>query len=105
MVDFLHYVEKSSDECLPEVCDERLKHLHEIVKNIKASKQMGVTYMKMEERDRLIREKGEKLGEKRGEQRISKLYANLVKDNRVEEILKADGDQDFREELLKEYGL
>lgn len=30
-----------------------------MVEEIKASEQMGVTYMKMEERDRLLREEGE----------------------------------------------
>ena len=57
-VDFLHYIEKSSDENVPEDCDERLKNLHEKVNAIKADRQMGVFYMKMEERDRLIREEG-----------------------------------------------
>ena len=60
LVDFLHYVEKSNDENVSEDCDERIKHLHDIVKAIKASEQMGVNYMKMEERDRQIREEGQK---------------------------------------------
>lgn len=58
LVDFLHYVENSSDENVPEDCDERLKYLHQKIKGIKANEQMEVTYMKMEERDRLIREEG-----------------------------------------------
>ncbi len=36
-----------------------MKRLHMMVEEIKASEQMGVTYMKMEERDRLLREEGE----------------------------------------------
>lgn len=58
LIDFLHYVENSADENVPVDCDERLRHLHDIIRKIKASEQMGVTYMKMEERDRQIREDG-----------------------------------------------
>lgn len=59
LVDFLHYVENSTTENIPKECDDRLKRLHMMVEEIKASEQMGVTYMKMEERDRLLREEGE----------------------------------------------
>ena len=52
LIDFLHYVEKSSDENVPEDCDERLKHLHKKIHQIKMSEEIGVSYMKMEERDR-----------------------------------------------------
>lgn len=62
LIDFLHYIEKSSEENLPENCDERLKHLHKTVQRIKASEQMEVSYMKMEERDRLIRKEGLEAG-------------------------------------------
>ena len=65
LADFLHYVEKSSDENVPEDCDERLKHLHKKIHKIKMSEEMGVSYMKMEERDRLIRAEGRAEGEAR----------------------------------------
>lgn len=63
LVDFLKCVEQSSEENVPENCDERLKYLHGRVSHIKADEQIGVTYMHMEERDRLIREEGEKAKE------------------------------------------
>ena len=59
LIDFLHYVENSSEESVPSDCDERLRNLHKKVSEIKTNEQMGVSYMKMEERDRLIREEGE----------------------------------------------
>ena len=65
LIDFLHYVEKSSEENVPEDCDERLKHLHKKVHQIKMSEEIGVSYMKMEERDRLIRAEGRAEGEAR----------------------------------------
>ena len=63
LVDFLHYIDNSSEESIYSECDERLKHLHRKIHEIKSNEQMGVSYMKMEERDRLIREEGEKSGE------------------------------------------
>lgn len=66
LADFLHYVEKSSDENVPEDCDERLKHLHKKIHKIKMSEEMGVSYMKMEERDRLIRDEGLRRGRAEG---------------------------------------
>ena len=62
LVDFLHYIDHSSEENVPEDCDERLKHLHKKIYEIKSNEQMGVSYMKMEERDRLLVEKGEIMG-------------------------------------------
>ena len=70
LVDFLHYVENSTTENVPEECDDRLKRLHMMVEEIKASEQMGVTYMKMEERDRLLREEGREVGREEGEMRV-----------------------------------
>ena len=49
LIDFLHYVEKSSEESVPEDCDKRLKHLHKKIHQIKLSEEIGVSCMKMEE--------------------------------------------------------
>lgn len=70
LVDFLHYVEKSSEENVPEDCDERLKHLHKKIHQIKMSEEIGVSYMKMEERDRLIRDEGLRRGRAEGDARL-----------------------------------
>ena len=88
LVDFLHYVEKSCDGNVPEDCDERLKDLHEKVKAIKADRQMGVSYMKMEERDRLIRKDGVEIGRNEGEmlKLISLIQKKVLKGKNAEEI-------------------
>ena len=62
LVDFLHYVTESNENGLPDECDERLKRLHESIQEIKGSADMEVEYMKMEERERIIREEGKKAG-------------------------------------------
>ena len=84
---------------IPEDCDERLKHLHRKLEEIKANEQMGVTYMKMEERDRLIREEGRKEGERRGEiQGAIKAEAKIV--SMIRKKLAKDKDTDkIAEEL------
>ena len=74
LADFLHYVEKSSDENVPEDCDERLKHLHKKIHQIKMSEEIGVSYMKMEERDRLIRDEGKSRRKSRGKSRTDQYY-------------------------------
>lgn len=62
LVDFLHYVTESNENGLPDECDERLKRLHESIREIKASADMEVEYMKMEERERIIRDEGKQIG-------------------------------------------
>ena len=66
LVDFLHYVTESNENGLPEECDERLKRLHESIREIKASADMEVEYMKMEERERIIRDEGVEFGKQIG---------------------------------------
>lgn len=75
--EFLHYIEESTEERVPGGCDERLRHLHKIIAGIKSSEQMGVTYMKMEERDRQIREAGKKEGMAMGQERGRKQGVEL----------------------------
>ena len=105
LVDFLHYVEKSCDENVPEDCDKRLKDLHEKVKAIKADRQMGVSYMKTEERDRLIREEGREEGKEEGletgrsEGEMLKLMSQIQK-----KVLKGKNAEEIAEDLDEEVG-
>lgn len=98
LIDFLHYVASSNDDSISDSCDERLKDLHDKVKSIKSSEQMEVTYMKMEERDRLIAEAGERRGEIKGEikgrikQQIEIVCRMLQKNKSAEEIIDLLGE-------------
>ncbi|MCD8096954.1 MAG: Rpn family recombination-promoting nuclease/putative transposase [Lachnospiraceae bacterium] len=67
LVDFLHYVENSTSDNIPEECDGRLKRLQQIIEEIKDSEKMEVELMTMEERDRLIREEGRSEGRSEGQ--------------------------------------
>ena len=61
-MDFLHYITESNDTGLRENSDHRLKDLHHKIQQIKASDEMEASFMKAEERERLIREKGREEG-------------------------------------------
>ena len=100
LVDFLHYVDHSSEENVPDDCDERLKHLHKKIYEIKSNEQMGVSYMKMEERDRLIREEGEMKGEIKGEiKAIVSIVRRMLKNGY--DINKAADDFDLDKKYVK----
>lgn len=61
--------------------------------------------MKMEERDRLIREDGRAEGISQGEERISKLNLCLLEAKRYKDLERASKDGKYRELLLKEFGI
>ena len=95
LVDFLRYVEQSDDDALPEDCDERLRYLHAKVKHIKASRGVEVSYMKMEERDRLIREEGIEKGIAVGAQKklIQIVCVRLQRGDQPEQIADDLGEE------------
>lgn len=103
LVDFLHYIEKSNADNVPPDCDARLKDLHQKLEAIKANEQMGVTYMKMEERDRIIREEGEIKGLAKGEAKIvSMIRKKLAKHKKIQEIAgELELDTDYVEQVIR----
>ena len=117
LVDFLHYVDHSSEENVPDDCDERLKHLHKKIYEIKSNEQMGVSYMKMEERDRLLVETGEIMGivsivrkimeKEESNDKVASILNNIgIEDQYIEKAIKAvtgyrdRSDQDIAEMIL-----
>ena len=85
-MDFLHYITESNEHGLPEECDERLRHLHESIQEIKTSTSVEVEYMKMEER-------------------LANLLMKLSKQNRQEDSIKALEDLEYRKKLYEEFGI
>ena len=61
LVDFLHYIEKTDDESA-EAGSERIKLIHECVRKIKSSEEMGVKYMQSWEEKIYERDKGKAIG-------------------------------------------
>ena len=108
-MDFLHYITESNERGLPEECGERLRRLHESIQEIKTSTSVEVEYMKMEERERLVKEeateRGLREGRKEGEERLARLLINLSKQNRQEDSNRALKDLEYRKKLYEEFGL
>ena len=116
-MDFLHYITESNEHGLPEECDERLRRLHESIQEIKTSTSVEVEYMKMEERERLVKKEaierglregriqGRIQGERIGEERLASLLMNLSKQNRQEDSIKALENVEYRKKLYEEFGL
>ena len=99
LVDFLHYVTESNENGLPDECDERLKRLHESIREIKASADMEVEYMKMEERERIIRDEGKQIGIING--KIESVLELLEDKGEVPEKVKAEIFAETYPEVLK----
>lgn len=101
LVDFLHYVTESNENGLPDECDERLKRLHESIREIKASADMEVEYMKMEERERIIRDEGKQIGIING--KIESVLELLKDKGEVPEKVKAEIFAETDPEVLKKW--
>ena len=101
LVDFLHYVTESNENGLPDECDERLKRLHESIREIKASADMEVEYMKMEERERIIRDEGKQIGIING--KIESVLELLEDKEEVPEKVKAEILAETDLEVLKKW--
>lgn len=101
LVDFLHYVTESNENGLPDECDERLKRLHEGIREIKASADMEVEYMKMEERERIIRDEGKQIGIING--KIESVLELLEDKGEVPEKVKAEIFAETDPEVLKKW--
>ena len=105
LVDFLHYVTESNENGLPDECDERLKRLHESIREIKASADMEVEYMKMEERERIIRDEGVEFGKQIGiiNGKIEDVLELLEDKGEVPEKVKTEIFAETNLEVLKKW--
>ena len=83
------------------------------IQEIKTSTSVEVEYMKMEERERLVKEEaterglreGRIRGREEGEERLARLLINLSKQNRQEDSNRALKDLEYRKKLYEEFGL
>lgn len=103
LVDFLHYIESTDDAAASQTDSENIRKIHECVKKIKASEEMGVRYMQTWEEKVIEREKGREEGKMEGEQRLSQLIQFLITGEKHEDIQKVLTDQEYREKLYEKY--
>lgn len=109
LVEFLHYLENTTDEAADNTESERIKRIHDHVCKVKASEKIGVKYMqaweeKYYEREDAL-EEGRKEGRKEGEDFFAALTKKLIEDSRFDDLSKAVNDKKFRAALYCEYGI
>lgn len=101
LVGFLKFVENSTEEMAVEANDERVQRIYKRMESLKKRAELEANYMKMEERERLMREEAEMRGEIRGKAlgEYSKLKSQVSKKRRkgytaevIAEILEEDVD-------------
>jgi len=66
LVDFLHYIEHTDEQSAMASGSENIRRIHECVKQIKSSEEMGVKYMQAWEEKLIERQKGMAEGESKG---------------------------------------
>ena len=78
------------------------------VQVIKDNAEMEAEFMKAEERERQIRQDGKKEGIKEGmreHERFMNLTQRLLSDKRYDELQRATEDQNYCQQLYKEYNI
>jgi len=108
------FTKKNTTDAVSRECkSERIKEIHKRISAIKSNEEIGVKYMQAWEEKLLDRqearregiEEGREIGKAEGEARVNALYEKLVKAKRIDDIVKAADDKEYREELYKEFGL
>ena len=116
LVNFLKYVENTTDECVEELNDEKLRQIHEHVKAIKRSREWRRKYMRFEELLRKERKEGHSEGYKSGladgheagrEENEIRMLALITKMTEAGEADKLSNlsDKTFLKEMYRKYQL
>ncbi len=116
LVEFLHYVEHTTDEAAEHAGSERIRRIHDRVRKVRNSEEVGVKYMQAWEEKYYEKEEARKEGlregrakgraEGRKEERIDLVKKKLEKGKSVEEIADAlEETDDTIRELMKELGV
>ena len=92
--------------------DNYINEAYEVLQKLSADERKRLEY---EARQKAIRdydsqmsssrEEGIRIGEERGEDRLNRLNEKLMKNHRLDDLMKAISDKAYREKLYQEYGL
>ena len=105
MLEFLSYVENTTDTFAAQAMSPLIKEIHKRVTEVKQSKEMEVEYMTLLQRDRENLELGREEGREQGSEYMASLIKILLSENRIEDLKHASEDIDFRNRLFEEYGI
>lgn len=98
LIDFLHYIENSTEETVAAINSKRIQRIHERVCRVRTNEQVGVKYMQAWEERIYDREDGREMG--REEQRIISTIS-LIKKN-IARGLSLKDIADFLDEDISE---
>ena len=121
LVNFLHYLENSTEEYVKVVDDQMIRNLHQKVTQLKRSREWGRKYMKFEELlqrseekgkkegHRIGKEEGQRIGKEEGQRigqaRILKLMTLMTQDGETGQLSRLSTEPEFLEEMLEKYHL
>lgn len=94
----IHYLEEVKVE---NAQHEAIQNIHRMVQEVRHSREVSLEYMKIFEREQMIREAGRE--EER--ERLLNLIACLMRDHRPVDIEQLKNDRAEREKLYEEYHL
>ena len=100
--DMLKYIEKSTAE---NITNQDIASVSELVTKVKQRREVGINYMKSWEMEQMARNEGRKEGRDEMQEKLNQLTILLSNAGRAEDIVKAAGDKDYQNALLKEFGL
>ena len=121
LIEFLRYVEDTTDSYVAKVDDRRIRKIHEHVVNIKKSRTWEGRYMRFEELLRKSaeqaakqaaekaaeqgRKEGIKEGKKEGEKKTLRLVNCMIKNGESDQIPRLEEEPEFLQAMLEKYQL
>lgn len=112
LVDFLHYVEDSSDKCAAGAHNGTLTQLHRRITDLKKSRKWEERYMTFEDyiktaekkAERIGMEKGLEQGLEQGQTRLLELIQRMSANGEADQIPRLSTDPAFLKESFQKYG-
>ena len=106
-MNFLHYVENSSDEYVTHTGDVRIGQLHEKIRVLKQSRRWREQYMTFDELLRKSEKKGHDVGlaegHAKGEQRLLNLISKMIENGESDAVSRLTKDADFLSQMYEKY--
>ena len=102
----LKYIEKTTDN---NVTNQDIASIQQLVERVKRKKEVGISYMKSWEIEKMIRDEayseGYGEGVDGGKDKVNRFIVLLSEAGRKDDIVKAARDKDYQERLFKEFNL
>lgn len=109
LIQFLKYVENSTEQVAKDSGDEKIRELHQRVTALKRSRELEEKYMTMEEmlkeRETAGLEEGRTAGKEEGQELILQLVTLMSNDGLAQEIPRLKAEKDFLAAMLEKYHL